>query len=80
MEAEIFPEMMKVTFITLFLMTNSGNIISERFEIFERKCMSWFSENVAIEKNKRYSLTSNKHYFIWNDKKVVGYICSSELR
>lgn len=42
--------------------------------------MSWFSENVAIEKNKRYSLTSNKHYFIWNDKKVVGYICSSELR
>ena len=72
--------MIKVTFITLFLMTNSGNIISERFEIFEKQCTSWFTENVAIEKNKRYSLTSQKHYYIYKKKKVVGYICSSELR
>lgn len=71
---------MKVTFITLFLMSASGNIVSEKYEIFENECSNWFTQNVAIEKNKRKARGSNKTYYLYNNKKVVGYICSSDLR
>lgn len=69
---------MKATFITLFILTNSGNIMSEKHEIFENECTNWFSQNVAIDDNKRKN--GNKTYYVYNDKKIIGYICSSELR
>lgn len=68
---------MKPIFITLLILTSSGDIKTNKFEIFS-SCNSWFDTNVAIKKNRRYNMFSKKHYYRFNNKNIVGYICSDK--
>lgn len=66
---------MKAIFITLLILTNSGTVSSLKFEIFS-SCHGWFDQHVATEENKRYNIFTKQSYFIFDNQKVVGYICS----
>ena len=66
---------MKTIFITLLILTNSGTIEQDKFKIYI-SCSSWFDVNVIKEENKKYSISENRTYYIFNNKVVVGYICN----
>ena len=77
---------MKPIMITLMYLTFGGDIKLDRFEI-NTTCSSWFDSkiirerfhtNVAQIENKKRTLFSNHTYFVYKDKKVVGYICGGE--
>jgi hypothetical protein len=67
----------KPIMITLMYLTFGGDIKLDRFEI-NTTCSSWFHTNVAQIENKKRTLFSNHTYFVYKDKKVVGYICGGE--
>ena len=66
---------MKPIFITLLYLASSGDIKMDRFEIFS-SCNSWFHINVIKEQNRKYDFFKRRHYYKFNNKKVVGYVCS----
>ena len=46
----------------------------DTFEIQE-DCSGWFHQNVKVLKNKKRKLFSSLEYHVYNDKKVIGYVC-----
>ena len=60
--------------ITLMYLTFGGDIKLDTFEI-HTSCNSWFNTNVKIEENKKRKLFSSLEYHVYNDKKVIGYVC-----
>ena len=67
----------KVTVITLLYLTTMGDVKQHSFEIFE-SCDSWFHTNVKVLERKKRKLFSNHSYYLYNDKQVIGYVCSDE--
>ena len=67
----------KVTIITLLYLTTMGDVKQHSFEIFE-SCDSWFHTNVKVLERKKRKLFSNHSYYLYNDKQVIGYVCSDE--
>ena len=68
---------MKPIIITLLYLTFGNEIKMETFEI-NTTCDGWFHTNVAQIENKKRTLFSNHTYFVYKDKKVIGYICGGE--
>ena len=68
---------MKPIMITLMYLTFGGDIKLDTFEI-QSSCSSWFNHNVRIVENKKRTLFSNHTYFVYKDKKVIGYICGGK--
>ena len=60
--------------ITLMYLTFGGDIKLDTFEI-HTNCSGWFNTNVKVEENKKRKLFSSLEYHLYNDKKVIGYIC-----
>ena len=60
--------------ITLMYLTFGGDIKLDTFEI-HTSCSSWFNINVMVEENKKRKLFSSLEYHVYNDKKVIGYVC-----
>jgi len=60
--------------ITLMYLTFGGDIKLDTFEI-HTSCNSWFNTNVKIEENKKRKLFSSLEYHVYNDKRVIGYVC-----
>ena len=67
----------KITIITLLYLTTMGDVKQHSFEIFE-SCDSWFHTNVKVLERKKRKLFSNHSYYLYNDKQVIGYVCSDE--
>ena len=61
--------------ITLMYLTFGGDIKLDTFEI-HTSCSNWFNTNVKVEENKKRELFSSLEYHVYNDKKVVGYVCA----
>lgn len=62
--------------ITLLYLTFGNNIEMTSFEI-HMSCSSWFETNVKVlDKKKR--LFSNRYYYLYDNKKVISYVCSGE--
>jgi hypothetical protein len=60
--------------ITLMYLTFGGDIKLDTFEI-HTSCSNWFNTNVKIVENKKRKLLSSLEYHVYNDKKVIGYVC-----
>ena len=60
--------------ITLMYLTFGGDIKLDTFEI-HTSCSSWFNINVMVEENKKRKLFSSLEYHLYNDKRVIGYVC-----
>ena len=60
--------------ITLMYLTFGGDIKLDTFEI-HTSCSSWFNINVMVEENKKRKLFSSLEYHVYNDKRVIGYVC-----
>jgi hypothetical protein len=60
--------------ITLMYLTFGGDIKLDTFEI-HTSCSNWFNTNVKIVENKKRKLFSSLEYHVYNDKKVIGYVC-----
>ena len=60
--------------ITLMYLTFGGDIKLDTFEIYT-SCNNWFNTNVKIEENKKRKLFSSLEYHVYNDKRVIGYVC-----
>ena len=60
--------------ITLMYLTFGGDIKLDTFEI-HTNCSGWFNTNVKIEENKKRKLFSSLEYHVYNDKRVIGYVC-----
>ncbi len=60
--------------ITLMYLTFGGDIKLDTFEV-QTSCSSWFNSNVKIEENKKRKLFSSLEYHVYNDKRVIGYVC-----
>ena len=60
--------------ITLMYLTFGGDIKLDTFEI-HTSCNSWFNTNVKIEENKKRKLFSSLEYHVYNDERVIGYVC-----
>ena len=41
-------------------------------------CESWYTQNVKVEERKQRKVFSNHYYHKYQDKDVIGYICSDE--
>tara|TARA_R110002124_G_scaffold1180_1_gene6325 strand:+ start:587 stop:802 length:216 start_codon:yes stop_codon:yes gene_type:complete len=65
---------MKPIMITLMYLTFGGDIKLDTFEI-QTDCSGWFNHNVKVVENKKKTLFSSREYHLYNDKKVIGYIC-----
>ena len=65
---------MKPIMITLMYLTFGGDIKLDTFEI-HTSCSNWFNTNVKIVENKKRKLFSSLEYHVYNDKKVIGYVC-----
>ena len=68
----------KVTIITLLYLTTLGDIKQESFEIFE-SCESWYTHNVKVGERKKRKVFGNHYYHKYQDKDVIGYICSDDV-
>ena len=55
-------------------LTFGGDIKLDTFEI-HTSCSNWFNTNVKIVENKKRKLLSSLEYHVYNDKKVIGYVC-----
>jgi len=60
--------------ITLMYLTFGGDIKLDTFEI-HTSCSNWFNTNVKIVENKKRKLFSSLEYHVYNDKRVIGYVC-----
>ena len=60
--------------ITLMYLTFGGDIKLDTFEI-HTNCSGWFNTNVKVEENKKRKLFSSLEYHVYNDKRVIGYVC-----
>ena len=60
--------------ITLMYLTFGRDIKLDTFEI-HTNCSGWFNTNVKIEENKKRKLFSSLEYHVYNDKRVIGYVC-----
>jgi hypothetical protein len=60
--------------ITLMYLTFGGDIKLDTFEI-HTSCSNWFNTNVKIVENKKRKLLSSLEYHVYNDKRVIGYVC-----
>ena len=65
---------MKPIMITLMYLTFGGDIKLDTFEI-HTSCSNWFNTNVKIVENKKRKLLSSLEYHVYNDKRVIGYVC-----
>jgi len=69
----------KVTIITLLYLTTLGDIKMQSFEVVSGdSCESWYTQNVKVEERKKRKVFSNHYYHKYQDKDVIGYICSDE--
>ena len=70
----------KVTVITLLFLTTLGDIKMESFEIVSGdSCESWYTHNVKVGERKKRKVFSNHYYHKYQDKDVIGYICSDDV-
>ena len=68
--------MEKIIIITLLYLAPEG-LGQKSFEIFE-SCESWYSRNIkSLERKKKFF--SKRYYYMYEDKQVVGYVCSDRL-
>ena len=71
---------MKPVIITLLYLTTFGEIKQESFEVVSGgTCESWYHHNVKIEERKQRKVFSNHYYHKYQDKDVIGYICSDDV-
>ena len=69
----------KVTIITLLYLTTLGDIKMQSFEVVSGdSCESWYTQNVKVEERKKRKVFSNHYCHKYQDKDVIGYICSDE--
>jgi|TARA_R110000824_G_C14957674_1_gene651639 hypothetical protein len=61
--------------ITLMYLTFGGDIKLSTFEI-QNSCSSWFQHNVKVIEKKKRKLFSSHEYHLYDNKQVIGYICS----
>jgi hypothetical protein len=61
--------------ITLMYLTFGGDIKLNTFEI-QTSCSSWFQHNVKVIEKKKRKLFSSHEYHLYDNKQVIGYICS----
>jgi len=66
---------MKPIMITLMYLTFGGDIKLSTFEI-QTSCSSWFQHNVKVIEKKKRKLFSSHEYHLYDNKQVIGYICS----
>mgnify|MGYP003625072707 FL=1 len=66
---------MKPIMITLMYLTFGGDIKLNTFEI-QTSCSSWFQHNVKVIEKKKRKLFSSHEYHLYDNKQVIGYICS----
>ena len=69
----------KVIIIPLLYLTTLGDIKMQSFEVVSgESCESWYTQNVKVEERKQRKVFSNHYYHKYQDKDVIGYICSDE--
>lgn len=68
---------MKPIIITLMYLTFGGDIKLDSFEINE-SCDGWWHTNVVQKEKRKKTFMTNHYYYVYNDKKVVGYMCSDK--
>ena len=66
---------MKPIMITLMYLTFGGDIKLNTFEI-QTDCSGWFHHNVKVVEKKKRKLFSSHEYHLYDNKQVIGYICS----
>ena len=70
----------KVTVITLLFLTTLGDIKMESFEVVSGStCESWYTHNVKVGERKKRKVFGNHYYHKYQDKDVIGYICSDDV-
>ena len=71
--------MENIVTITLLYLPLLGNIEMTSFEIPSKEsCESWYHHNVKVHERKQRKAFSNHYYHKYQDKDVIGYICSDE--
>ena len=38
-------------------------------------CESWYTHNVKVGERKKRKVFGNHYYYVYDKKKVIGYIC-----
>ena len=52
----------------------------QSFEIVSgESCESWYTHNVKVGERKKRKVFSNHYYHKYQDKDVIGYICSDDV-
>jgi hypothetical protein len=70
----------KVTIITLLYLTTLGDIQMQSFEVVSGEtCESWYHHNVKVTERKKRLVFGNHYYHKYQDKDVIGYICSDDV-
>ena len=70
---------MKPVIITLLFLTTFGDIKMTSFEVVSGdSCESWYTHNVKVGERKKRKVFGNHYYHKYQDKDVIGYICSDE--
>ena len=70
----------KVTIITLLYLTTFGDIKMQSFEVVSgESCESWYTQNVKVGERKKRKVFGNHYYHKYQDKDVIGYICSDDV-
>ncbi len=70
----------KVTIITLLYLTTFGDIQMQSFEVVSGdSCESWYTHNVKVGEKKKRKVFGNHYYHKYQDKDVIGYICSDDV-
>ena len=71
---------MKPVIITLLFLTTFGDIKMESFEVVSGdSCESWYTHNVKVGEKKKRKVFGNHYYHKYQDKDVIGYICSDDV-
>ena len=52
----------------------------ESFEVVSGdSCESWYTHNVKVGERKKRKVFGNHYYHKYQDKDVIGYICSDDV-
>ena len=63
--------------ITLMYLTFGGDIKMDTFEINE-SCSGWWPHNVVVKEKQKKTFMTNHYYYVYDKKRVIGYICGGE--
>ena len=66
---------MKSLIISLIILLPGGKTDLKNIEIFYSSCYTWYQQNVRMEERKT-TFFSRRSYHLYDEKRVIGYICS----